>query len=245
MAADAGGWRSRKFAVRMACGAIKLRMPSCEKKTGVSIMVKLGAKPRIHARMTRPAGGGKRYGLMVRRLCGRIVLKMARDTVGTQPFVLTDCCAFMARFAIRGRMRADERKAVCMVFHSRQWNAPPANGMTLLAVASHLPAMKVGMTIGALLPYVGEYELGVAFPAIHSFMHATKRIQGLGMIEIGEGPDRPITCGGMAFPARNVERSMRAAGPAVLSYRTAGCDSAGIVQRVAPNACVVCQTIPQ
>jgi hypothetical protein len=104
----------------MASRAIELRMLSCEKKTGVSIMVKLGATPRIHTGMTGLAGGGKRRPLMVRGLCGRIVWKMAGDTVGTQPFILADCCAFMAGFAIRGCMRANERKTVFMVFHSRQ-----------------------------------------------------------------------------------------------------------------------------
>ena len=45
---------------------------------------------------------------------------LAGDTVRAQPLKLADCGAFMARFAVRGCMRANERKTVFMVFHSRQ-----------------------------------------------------------------------------------------------------------------------------
>jgi hypothetical protein len=123
-----------------------------------------------------------------------------------------------------------------MILHGCQGNAPPADGVTLLAVAPHLPAMKVRVTIGTLLPYLGKQKVGVAFPAIHSLMHAAKRITSLRMPEIREWPDRFVTRSGVAILARHLNRSVRTAGLRALLFHIPGCGFAGIVEPMAPGA---------
>jgi hypothetical protein len=133
-------------------------------------------------------------------------------------------------------MRANEREAVCVVLHSRQRDAPTPHAMALIAVASHLPKMKVCVTINALLAYAGEYKLGMTFPAIQSLMHAAKRIACLCMIEIRKGPNGLVTGRRVALPAGNLKGAVRAADLSVLLFHISGCCPRGVVQGVAPDA---------
>jgi hypothetical protein len=66
-----------------------------------------------------------------------------------------------------------------MVVYRRHCDTPPTDGMTLLAIASHLASMKVRMAIRALLSNAGKHKLGVALPAVQSHMHSAKRKTGL------------------------------------------------------------------
>jgi hypothetical protein len=108
-------------------------------------------------------------------------------------------------------MRAEQRETVRVIVHGRKRNAPSPNSMTLFAVASHLAAMKIGMTIGALPSDAGEYLTGMTLPAVHPSVHPAKRISGFRVFEIWEWPNRFITRRGVTASAGNSERSVRAA----------------------------------
>jgi hypothetical protein len=84
--------------------------------------------------------------------------------------------------------------------------------MALFAIASQLAAVKIGMTIGALIPDILKNKFGMALSAINSRMHATKAKTSLRMLKIREGPDWLKTRGCVAGSASNSDRSMRSTG---------------------------------
>jgi hypothetical protein len=148
---------------------------------------------------------------MIRRFCRGIITLMARCALGAQSLECAGRAAFMTRLAIRHRMRAEQRETVRVIVHGRKRNAPSPNGMTLLAVASHLAAMKIGMTIGALLSDAGEYLAGMTLPAVKPHVHPAKRKSGFRVLKIREWPNRPKTRRGVTISAGNSDRSVRAA----------------------------------
>ena len=126
-----------------------------------------------------------------------------------------------------------------MVLDCGHGDAPPADAMALLAGASHLPAMKVGVTISALLADAGKNELRVALPAFHAGMHSAKRINGFRMLEVREGTNWPVAGGRMTVVAGNAYGSVRAGRGSLLFIRTGGSRPTSGMQRVTPGACAV------
>ncbi len=114
-------------------------------------------------------------------------------------------------------MCAKQRKPVRMVFRGSQRNAPATDGMALLAIAPHLPAMEIRVTVGALFSDTGKHQLCVALTAIKAHVHSAKRIPGLSMVEIREGTNRFAACSGVTVPARDAQRSVRTGGLSRLS----------------------------
>ncbi len=62
--------------------------------------------------------------------------------------------------------------------------------MAVLAIRAHLPAMYVGVAVGACVSYIGEEKLSVALGAGHVRMHSTQRIPRFVVIELGQVTDR-------------------------------------------------------
>jgi hypothetical protein len=141
-------------------------------------------------------------------------------------------------------MRADEWKAVAVIVYGGQGNAPPANGVALPAVTSHLATMKVRVTIGAPFPDVAEYKFPMALAAIQSHVHSGERIPGLGMVEVGEGPDRAVAGGRMAVSACDPEGAVRALDLFLRYFRIGRCRGR-LMQRVAPGTRAACGTASQ
>ena len=100
----------------------------------------------------------------------------------------------MARDAIHGRMRSDQREAIFVSTYRLQRHVPAEYGVTLLAVRPELPAMNIRVTVGTLRTHVTEYRFGMALDAIDLRMHAPQGIAGRIVVEFGNGADW--------FPAR-------------------------------------------
>ncbi len=77
-----------------------------------------------------------------------------------------------------------------MFTNGLQRRGPSLNAVALLALRSHLPAMDVGVTIGASMTDVLENRLGMALRAGHALVHPAQRIPGLVVIELGNVADR-------------------------------------------------------
>jgi len=59
-----------------------------------------------------------------------------------------------------------------VVLHRLDRNVPALDRVAIFAGSAHLSAMDVGVAIGALAAYVGEYWLGVALHTSHVLVHA-------------------------------------------------------------------------
>jgi len=55
------------------------------------------------------------------------------------------------------------------------------------------------VAIGAILTYVGECRLYVARHALHFFMHGSKGVAGLVVVELRDGTNGPPTCGSVTI----------------------------------------------
>lgn len=83
--------------------------------------------------------------------------------------------------------------------------------MALGAIGAKLPAVDVGVTIGAALSNVGKNRPGVASGAGHFLVHSAQRVPRAVMIEFRNGADRNPTGAGVAILAGNRERPVRTA----------------------------------
>lgn len=84
--------------------------------------------------------------------------------------------------------------------------------MALLAVASHLPAMKIGMTIGALVSNMGKNKIDMALAAGEPGVHSLKRERRVPMIEFWRGPESLPSFRCVAFLAGYFDIPMGAGG---------------------------------
>ena len=117
----------------------------------------------------------------------------------------------MARIASHGGVSTDQRKSVLVLLDVLDGNLPALDRVTIRAVGSELPAMDVGMAIGAGMAYVSEHHLGVTLRAgADRGMHAAERIPGFVMVEIRHRPDRLPTRVGVTRLARKAEATVRA-----------------------------------
>jgi len=222
--------------ILVARGAIELRMSACKGKACVPAVIESCAEPAVRAGMARLAGFWEGGGQVIGRLCGSIIPLVTGYAVRAQSFENARCGALVAGLAIHDLVRPEKREAVLMVLYCRQFDVPPANGMALLTVASHLAAVKVGMTIGTLFPDIGEYQARMAFPAVQSGVHPAKRVNGFRVFEIGIGPDRFIAGRIMTVSTRDADRPVGAARTCPHFIGAAGSGSTGSVQRVASRA---------
>jgi len=70
-----------------------------------------------------------------------------------------------------------------MIANLLERRLPTFHRVATLAVGSELPAMNVGVAIGAARAHVLECQTEMALGACHLCMHAAQRIPGLVMIE--------------------------------------------------------------
>lgn len=117
----------------------------------------------------------------------------------------------MARDAINGCVRSDQREAVFVSAYRLQGHVPPDHAVTLLAIRAELAAMNIGVAVRTLRAYVTEYRLGVALHAIDLRMHAPQGIAGRVVVEFRDRADRFPARLCVAIFARDGERAVRAA----------------------------------
>ena len=97
-----------------------------------------------------------------------------------------------------------------MLFCALGDQAPALYGVTLFTARTHLTAMNVGMTIGAVGSHVREDWLGVTLGAGNSLMLAAERIFCGVVIELGNCPNGFPSHRGVAVLAREAQAAVRA-----------------------------------
>lgn len=192
----------------MARSAVESRMHSCERKAGELQVIELGAMPRIH-RVAALAGYGKSCRAMIENGC-RELLRVAGVAVRAQTRELPGCGADVAVLALCRRVRANKRKAVLMVLDRLHVHLPALHRVAALAVGTHLAAMEVSVTVGALHPDVRKHQAGMALPAAHVHVHAAQRILCFVVIEFGNGSQRTPRGVRVAVLTSQVEGAVRA-----------------------------------
>jgi hypothetical protein len=115
----------------------------------------------------------------------------------------------VAILALHGGVRAQERKAILVIFYLLDGIVPALNGVALRTVGAHLPLVNVGVTILTVLPYVSEHGLDVALRALHFFVHAAQGVLGFVVVKLRNGADGAPACRGVTVFARNGQGAMR------------------------------------
>ena len=109
-------------------------------------------------------------------------------------------------------MSSNQRKTVLVVVdRAGRANVPALDVVTLFAVGAHLPAVEIGVAIGAAGSGIRENRLGVAACTRHIFMHAKQRIRSLVVVKFWNGSNGLPTDGRMAVLTRHVQRAVRTA----------------------------------
>jgi hypothetical protein len=103
---------------------------------------------------------------------------MAGIALNRQALELSDSLALVTVRAIQARMATHKREAVVMLFRPLGDEAPTLYGVTLFTARTHLPAMNVGVTIGAVGSHVREHWLGMALGTRNPLVLAAQRILG-------------------------------------------------------------------
>jgi hypothetical protein len=88
--------------------------------------------------------------------------------------------------------------------------APPLHSVTFFAIRTHLPAVDIGVTVGAVRPCIGEDRLGVALRTGDTLVEAAERIASCIVIEFGDGANGFPSDRGMAVLARDAQVAMGA-----------------------------------
>jgi hypothetical protein len=122
----------------------------------------------------------------------------------------------MAAFTLNCGVRPEQREPIQVSIHIPSDLAPSTHRMTLFAVASQLPAMNIGMTIGALVSYVGKNQISMTLPTGQAGMHSLEGETRIPMIEFRRRLYGFPACRGVALLARNFKSSM-GIGSALLS----------------------------
>lgn len=207
MAPVAGRRRSCKHVVDVAGSAGQSSVHPGQRVTGVLQVVELGAHPTIHG--VACLACGREAGCSVIDNGRQEVLLMAGVTCRRQALELPAGSAFVALVALHQRMRSNQREAVLVVANRIQRNVPALNGVAAFTIGAKLPAMNIGVAIGAFGADILEDHAGMALGAADLLVHAAQRIARAVMIELRIGPDRLPTRIGMTVLAGNVQGSMR------------------------------------
>ena len=172
------------------------------------IVIKFRTQPTVK----RMAGFASRRELRAHVIGIRSLLEIRQVAGGTgrgKTLELADGGTLVAVLALHGSMSAEKWETILVIVDLLYGNLPALNRVTLRAIRSHFSLVDIGVTILAILPYVGEYRLGVATRARHLLMQAPQRILGLVVVEFRDGTDRTPSGGGMAIFAGNRQRSVR------------------------------------
>ena len=177
-------------------------------ESSVSLVIEGRAEPAIKLLVALLAvcGRERRTSRLVCRVGGLLpILQVAGVTVGLKAIEDADGGLLVALFTRNRGMRTQKREAVHVILHLLYGNIPALDGVALLAVRAHLPAMHISVAIGAILADIGENRLDVTGRALHLLVHSAQRIFRFVVIEFRNRAHRLPGRGGMAVFAWNVE----------------------------------------
>jgi len=198
---------------------ISVYMAGSASNVGVSVrqrearrtMVEFRSQPAVK-RMAGVAGLRKLRGDVVWVGGFLKIRQVTRIASCRQSQVLANRRALVAIIALRGGVRAQQRKTILVVLQLLHRDIPTLHRMALRAVRAHLAPVDVFMTILALLSHIREHRFPVALRAFHFFMHPTQGITGFAVVKFRDGTDGSPSPGGVAVFARNRKGPMRAPG---------------------------------
>ena len=184
-------------------------MPVRQQKARCAV-VKGRPQPTVELVATLTIAGGKRRSRRsVRRIRGALpVFQVARIAGRRKSQELPRRRLLVALLARHGGVRAKQWKAILVILHLLYRDIPALHRVALLAIRSHLPPVNVRVAIRAILPHVGEHRLYVALHTFHLFVHASQRIGGFIVVELGSGFDRTPSTRGVAVFARHIQRAV-------------------------------------
>ncbi len=197
VAPEARRRRALELVVEVAGLALQCSVHTGKRKPGHRKMIELGSEPAVHrvARFARDRKAG-----VIDDRCLEVLL-MAVVAGCRESHELPNSSALVARGAFQRRVRADERKAVLMIFDIIDRHLPALDRVAVLAVGAELAHVNVSVTVSAVRTDIGKYQRCVAFRAAYLLMHSTQRILGLVVIEFGQRPDRLPACIGVTVLA--------------------------------------------
>ena len=137
-----------------------------------------------------------------------ILLLMAIEALGTQASIYARSRSPMTGIARDGGVSPKQGKPIQVVLGRLRGHAPSADRVAVLALGSHLPAMKVRMTVRAFGSSVGKNSGDVARITGYILVHAPQRKRGLIVIELRLRTQRRPTRGRMTVLARNRNRAV-------------------------------------
>ncbi len=202
------------LAARMAVAATECSVCANQREAGDGCMVELGPQPGIHPVALVALHGDTRGSMRrIRRLV--VVGHVAGRALRAEPGIDSGGGASVTALARRHRMGADQREPVGVFPRLLDRHAPTFYRVTLLAIATELPSMNIGVAGRALLADILEDPIDVARRAVNPLMHAQQRPAGLGIVvEFGVRSDGLPGCGRMATLAGNFQRTVRIRGAA-------------------------------
>lgn len=207
MAAIAGCWCIGKHIIRVAGCTGQRGVRARERISRIFQMVELRVEPAVHG-VARLAGCWEARRGMVQHRCFEVCL-MAGVARRCQARKLPGRSVLVTVVALQQCMRAHQWEPILMIANLLERCLPALHRMATLAVGSELPAMNVGVAIGAARAHVLECQAEVALCARHICMHTAQRIAGLVMIEFRIRANRFPTRVAMALHARNRDGPMR------------------------------------
>ena len=190
---DAGRRSTRVLPARVASSAIESGMHSGESEAGHLQVIEFRAQPGID---------GVALLTLDRKVRGHVVgsgglsicILVTGIALDRKPLELSHRFAFMAVRAIKASVTADQGEAIIVFPNTLQDDVPAFNGVAGFAVCTHLAAMDVSVTIGAVRTRVRKDRLSMALGTGNTFVQAAQRIFGLIVIELGNRAD--------GFPSR-------------------------------------------
>ncbi len=132
--------------------ARRIRMCIGERESG-ACMVKFDVQPGVRP-MATFARRGETRGHMVRVGRRLKVFRVAGVALGRETLKLPRCCAFVTRFAVNGRVRADQWEAILVTTYGLHGNVPALDGMTRFAIRAELAAVNIRMAVGTFLTHI-------------------------------------------------------------------------------------------
>jgi len=211
VASDARSRRPFVLPSHVASRTIQPGVHACQRETCVLQVIKLRSQPGVD-RVALLAFRREAAGNMVRR--GRLLKRvlMAGVALNRQPLELSDRFSLVTVGAIQTSMSSDERKPVVVFLHSLQDDAPAFYRMAFFAIRSHLPAVQIGMAIGAVHTRVRKHRLRMTLRATHTQVLSTQGILRFVVVEFRKRSNRLPAHRRVAVLAGNAQISMGASG---------------------------------
>jgi len=133
------------------------------------------------------------------------------EAVGGESLELADGRTLMAAVALQQRVRPYQRKTVEMLLDVLHGNTPALHAVAVLASSAELPAMDIGVAVGAFCARVREHQIAVALPAADPFVHAAQGELGLVVVKLRNVADGLPGRESVAVLAGEIQIAMRAA----------------------------------